>query len=51
LISGVSKVLFAELGERGVRFPAPPEMHFGWWPMFEDPEGTRFALGQRESRR
>lgn len=20
--------------------------HFGWWSMFEDPEGTRFALGE-----
>ena len=37
----------AELSKRGVRFPAPPaQMHFGWWSMFEDAEGTRFALGQ-----
>ena len=38
---------YVELRARGVRFPAPPaRMHFGWWSMFEDPEGTRFALGQ-----
>ena len=42
---------YAELSERGVRFPAPPaEMHFGWWSIFEDWEGTRFALGQWGSR-
>ena len=30
-----------------VEFPAPPvQMHFGWWAMFADPDGTRFALGQ-----
>jgi predicted enzyme related to lactoylglutathione lyase len=39
----------AELVERGVRFPAPPaKMPFGWWAMFEDADGTRYALGQRE---
>ena len=38
---------YAELTGRGVRFPAPPaERHFGMWSMFEDWEGTRFALGQ-----
>lgn len=38
---------YAELSERGVGFTAPPvQMHFGWWSMFEDWEGTRFALGQ-----
>jgi lactoylglutathione lyase len=38
----------AELAGRGVRFPVPPrQMHFGWWSMFEDHEGTRYALGQR----
>jgi predicted enzyme related to lactoylglutathione lyase len=36
-----------ELTERGVSFPAPPaKMPFGWWSMFEDDEGTRYALGQ-----
>jgi hypothetical protein len=26
---------------------APPErQHFGWWALFEDPDGTRYALGQ-----
>jgi hypothetical protein len=38
---------YAELCERGVSFPAPPRrLHFGRWSMFEDSEGTRFALGQ-----
>jgi len=38
---------YAELSARGVRFPAPPErQHFGWWSMFADPDGTRYALGQ-----
>jgi predicted enzyme related to lactoylglutathione lyase len=38
---------YRELRERGVRFPAPPEQqHFGWWALFEDPDGTRYALAQ-----
>jgi predicted enzyme related to lactoylglutathione lyase len=38
-----------ELAGRGVRFPTPPrEMPFGWWSMFEDPDGTRYALGQHD---
>jgi predicted enzyme related to lactoylglutathione lyase len=38
-----------ELSERGVEFPTPPtKMDFGWWALFEDDEGTRYALGQRE---
>ena len=33
---------------RGVRFPQPPvEQPWGWWSMFEDGEGNRFALGTR----
>ena len=37
----------AELSARGVGFPVPPaQQHFGWWALFEDPEGTRYALGQ-----
>lgn len=36
---------YDELTARGVAFPAPPaQMHFGWWSMFEDQEGTRYAL-------
>ncbi len=36
-----------QLSARGVRFPAEPtKMPFGWWAMFEDNEGTRYALGQ-----
>lgn len=36
-----------ELTARGVRFAAAPvKMPFGWWSMFEDTEGTRYALGQ-----
>jgi predicted enzyme related to lactoylglutathione lyase len=38
---------YRELSERGVRFRSPPQrMHFGWWSLFEDPGGTRYALGQ-----
>jgi catechol 2,3-dioxygenase-like lactoylglutathione lyase family enzyme len=37
----------AELVARGVRFPVPPARQpFGWWALFEDNEGTRYALGQ-----
>ena len=40
---------YAELIARGVRFPLPPaRQHFGWWALFEDHEGTRYALGQWE---
>ena len=36
-----------QLSARGVKFPAQPvTMPFGWWAMFEDQEGTRYALGQ-----
>jgi hypothetical protein len=24
----------------------PARQHFGWWALFEDNEGTRYALGQ-----
>jgi catechol 2,3-dioxygenase-like lactoylglutathione lyase family enzyme len=38
---------YAELSARGVRFALPPSrQHFGWWALFEDNEGTRYALGQ-----
>ena len=38
---------YAEMRERGVDFPAAPvQMHFGWWAMFTDPDGTRYALGE-----
>jgi lactoylglutathione lyase len=38
---------YGELSDRGVKFTAPPvKMPFGWWSMFEDSEGTRYALGQ-----
>jgi predicted enzyme related to lactoylglutathione lyase len=36
---------YEELIARGVKFPEPPvQMFFGWWSVFEDPEGNRFAL-------
>jgi lactoylglutathione lyase len=39
---------YQELTGRGVRFPtAPTKMPFGWWSLFEDDEGTRYALEQR----
>lgn len=40
---------YRDLSERGVDFPAPPQkMPFGWWSMFTDQDGTRYALGQWE---
>ena len=40
---------YEELQSRGVRFPQPPvELSFGWWSLFEDQEGNRFALHPRE---
>lgn len=39
----------AELTARGVSFPAPPEKQpWGWWSMFVDSEGNRFALQVRD---
>jgi lactoylglutathione lyase len=39
---------YRELTEKGVNFPEPPsKQFFGWWSMFEDPDGTRYALGQK----
>lgn len=32
----------------GPEFPQPPvSMFFGWWALFCDPDGNRFALNQR----
>ena len=40
---------FEELSALGVAFPQPPiEQPFGWWSMFEDGEGNRFALVPRD---
>jgi lactoylglutathione lyase len=40
---------YDELRSRGVTFPQPPvELSFGWWSMFQDQEGNRFALHPRE---
>jgi lactoylglutathione lyase len=39
---------YDELRARGVAFPQPPvEESFGWWSMFQDNEGNRFALQPR----
>ncbi len=39
---------YQELSARGVKFPLPPvEQPFGWWSLFEDPDGNRFALVPR----
>jgi predicted enzyme related to lactoylglutathione lyase len=39
---------YQELTARGVEFPEPPtQQPFGWWSLFQDSEGTRFALVPR----
>jgi predicted enzyme related to lactoylglutathione lyase len=39
---------YEELRTRGVEFPQPPvRQPFGWWSMFQDSEGNRFALTPR----
>jgi lactoylglutathione lyase len=43
-------VTYDELRSRGVEFPQPPvQLSFGWWSMFQDQEGNRFALHPREA--
>jgi predicted enzyme related to lactoylglutathione lyase len=43
------RATYEELTSRGVQFPQPPvQQPFGWWSMFNDTEGNRFALEQRE---
>jgi predicted enzyme related to lactoylglutathione lyase len=43
---------YEQLRSRGVHFPEPPiELSFGWWSMFQDQEGNRFALHPREASR
>lgn len=40
---------YQELTARGVEFPQPPvRQPFGWWSLFADPDGSRFALVPRE---
>jgi len=39
---------YATLAARGVEFPQPPvQQPFGWWSLFNDTEGNRFALVPR----
>jgi predicted enzyme related to lactoylglutathione lyase len=41
---------YEELRLRGVEFPQPPvELSFGWWSLFRDQEGNRFALQPRDA--
>ena len=41
---------YDELRARGVEFPEPPvQQSWGWWSMFEEREGNRFALHPREA--
>jgi lactoylglutathione lyase len=40
---------YDELRSRGVKFSQPPvELSFGWWSLFQDEDGNRFALHPRE---
>jgi len=40
---------YRELSAKGVEFPAKPvKQPWGWWAMFTDSEGNRFALQQTE---
>ena len=42
---------YEELRSRGVEFPQPPvELSFGWWSIFRDRDGNRFALHPRKSK-
>jgi predicted enzyme related to lactoylglutathione lyase len=37
---------YGTLRSRGVEFPQPPaRQSFGWWSLFVDSDGNRFALG------
>ena len=39
---------YAELTARGVEFSQEPkEFPFGWWSVFKDPDGNRYALVPR----
>jgi predicted enzyme related to lactoylglutathione lyase len=41
---------YDELRARGVEFAQPPvQQSWGWWSMFQDQEGNRFALHPRET--
>jgi len=41
---------YDELKARGVEFPQlPVEQPFGWWSLFQDTEGNRFALTPRQT--
>jgi predicted enzyme related to lactoylglutathione lyase len=36
---------YEDLSSRGVEFPQPPvRQEFGWWSLFVDPDGNRYAL-------
>jgi len=40
---------YRELNARGVEFPQPPIREpWGWWSMFGDTDGIRYALGSRD---
>ncbi|SFP32221.1 hypothetical protein SAMN05421810_102254 [Amycolatopsis arida] len=40
---------YRELSAKGVEFPAKPTRQpWGWWAMFLDSEGNRYALQQRD---
>jgi hypothetical protein len=56
MISGIAKLVVPVDDQERPLSPGRPvwaaspsplqRMHFGWWSLFEDPDGTRYALGQ-----
>ena len=61
MISGIAKIVLpVDDQERAKRFwttqmgfelqrdESSGDEHLGWWSLFEDPDGTRYALGQWE---
>jgi catechol 2,3-dioxygenase-like lactoylglutathione lyase family enzyme len=43
------RTTYEELSARGVEFPDEPRLEFwGWWAVFNDPDGNSYGLSQPE---